>query len=278
MIIATKKETFRILDEYNLIAKKGYGQNFLINYETIKKIVAGANITENTLVIEIGPGLGALTQELLQVSKKVIAIEIDKNMVEVLNDNFKESNNLLIINNDFMKVDLIKLIEENEEFLDVVIVSNLPYYITSDILEKILSTKHPKIKRIVAMMQKEVGKKFLKKESFIESYLKVLIDNYCDVSTIMYVGKNDFEPRPNVDSIVLNFSITKDRYLLDYYFLEIIKECLKNRRKTLVNTLPVENKEKLVGIFENLNLKPTSRIEEINIAQMVKLVEKIKSI
>ncbi len=278
MIIATKKETFRILDEYNLIAKKGYGQNFLINYETIKKIVAGANITENTLVIEIGPGLGALTQELLQVSKKVIAIEIDKNMVEVLNDNFKESNNLLIINNDFMKVDLIKLIEENEEFLDVVIVSNLPYYITSDILEKILSTKHPKIKRIVAMMQKEVGKKFLKKESFIESYLKVLIDNYCDVSTIMYVGKNDFEPRPNVDSIVLNFSITKDRYLLDYYFFEIIKECLKNRRKTLVNTLPVENKEKLVGIFENLNLKPTSRIEEINIAQMVKLVEKIKSI
>lgn len=278
MIIATKKETFRILDEYNLIAKKGYGQNFLINYETIKKIVAGANITENTLVIEIGPGLGALTQELLQVSKKVIAIEIDKNMVEVLNDNFKESNNLLIINNDFMKVDLIKLIEENEEFLDVVIVSNLPYYITSDILEKILSAKHPKIKRIVAMMQKEVGKKFLKKESFIESYLKVLIDNYCDVSTIMYVGKNDFEPRPNVDSIVLNFSITKDRYLLDYYFFEIIKECLKNRRKTLVNTLPVENKEKLLGIFENLNLKPTSRIEEINITQMVKLVEKIKSI
>ena len=277
MIIATKKETFRILDEYNLIAKKGYGQNFLINYETIKKIVAGANITENTLVIEIGPGLGALTQELLQVSKKVIAIEIDKNMVEVLNDNFKESNNLLIINNDFMKVDLIKLIEENEEFLDVVIVSNLPYYITSDILEKILSTKHPKIKRIVAMMQKEVGKKFLKKESFIESYLKVLIDNYCDVSTIMYVGKNDFEPRPNVDSIVLNFSITKDRYLLDYYFFEIIKECLKNRRKTLVNTLPVENKEKLVGIFENLNLKPTSRIEEINIAQMVKIIEKIKN-
>ena len=278
MIIASKKETFRILEEFNLIAKKGYGQNFLINYETIKKIVSGANIKESTLVIEIGPGLGALTQELLNVSKKVVAIEIDKKMVEVLNANFCTSNNLLIINNDFMKVDLNKIIEENGDFEEVVVVSNLPYYITSDILEKLISIRNSKIKKIIAMMQKEVGKKFLKKEGLIESYLKVLIDNYCEVSTVMYVGKNDFEPRPNVDSIVLDFSLTKDKYSLDYYFFEIIKECLKNRRKTLLNTLPVENKEKLLDILTKMNLKHTCMIEEIVISTMVDLVNEIKKI
>ena len=107
MIIASKKETFRILKEYNLIAKKGYGQNFLINHETILKIANGAEIDDNTLVIEIGPGLGALTQTLLEISKKVIAIEIDKNMVKVLSENL-DCKNLEIINEDFLKIDLQK--------------------------------------------------------------------------------------------------------------------------------------------------------------------------
>ena len=94
-----------------------------------------------------------------------------------------------------MKVNLTEIIDKYNEFEDVIVVSNLPYYITSDILERIIGLKHPKIKKIIAMMQKEVGKKFLKKESNIESYLKVLIDNYCDVSTVMYVSKNDVECR-----------------------------------------------------------------------------------
>ena len=160
-------------------------------------------------------------------------------MVKVLNDNLNNEK-LDVINEDFMKVDLNELINKYREYNEVVIVSNLPYYITSDILEKIISLKHPKIKKVVAMMQKEVGKKLLKKEDKIESYLKVLIDNYCETKTVMYVSKNDFEPRPKVDSIVLEFNINKDVYSLDYYFFEIIKECLKNRRKTLLNTLPYE--------------------------------------
>ena len=276
MIIASKKETFKILDKYGLIAKKGYGQNFIINYETIKNIVKGSRITDKTLVIEIGPGLGALTQELLNVSKKVIAVEIDKKMIEVLNDNFNDFNYLLIINSDFMKVDLNKLIEEYPDYDDVIIVSNLPYYITSDILEKIISLNHPKIKRVIAMMQKEVGKKLLKKEDKIESYLKVLVDNYCDVSTVMYVGKNDFEPRPKVDSIVLEFLLNKDKYCLDYYFLEIIKECLKNRRKTLINTLPFDDKESICKVLDELHLKSTIRVEEMNVNQLKMVVERLK--
>ena len=274
MIIATKKETFRILKEYNLIAKKGYGQNFLINHETIKDIANSCDIKEDTLVIEIGPGLGALTQELLNISSKVIAIEIDKNMVNILNDNLSNKN-LEIINEDFMKVDLNELIDKYNEYNDVIIVSNLPYYITSDILEKIISIKHPKIKKIVAMMQKEVGKKLLKKEDKIESYLKVLIDNYCDIKIVKYVSKNDFEPRPKVDSIVLQFNVNKDVYSLDYYFFEIIKECLKNRRKTLLNTLPYE-KELILNTLKELNIKDTIRIEEMDIKQLLSVIERMK--
>lgn len=276
MIIATKNGTFNLLEKYNLIAKKGYGQNFLINHETIKTIVAKTNISDKTLVIEIGPGLGALTQELLNISKMVVAIEIDKKMVEVLNGNFNGYNNLLIINNDFMKVNLNEIIDKYNEFEEVIVVSNLPYYITTDILERIIGLHHPKIKKIVAMMQKEVGKKFLKKESNIESYLKVLIDNYCDVDTVMYVSKNDFEPRPNVDSIVLEFCLNKDKYDLDYYFFEIIKVCLQNRRKTLINTFPCDDKGKIECVLKNLNIKNTIRIEEINIETFKKIVEGMK--
>lgn len=275
MIIATKKETFRILKEYNLIAKKGYGQNFLINQATIETIANKCNIKEDTLVIEIGPGLGALTQKLLELSKQVIAIEIDKKMVEVLNENFKDYSNLKIINEDFMKVDLNKLISDYKEYKEVIIVSNLPYYITSDILEKIIYLKHPLITRIVVMMQKEVGKKLLKKEDKIDSFLKVLIDNYCDVNTVMYVSKNDFEPRPKVDSIVLEFIINKDKYKLENYFLEIIKECLKNRRKTLINTLPYD-KEEILKTLNELKVKETIRIEELTIKELLEIVERMK--
>lgn len=273
MIIATKKETFRILKENNLIAKKGYGQNFLINYDTIKKITSGLNIKGETLVIEIGPGLGALTQELLNISNKVIAIEIDKNMVEVLKQNL-DMNKLEIINEDFLKVDLNKLIDDNKEYREVIIVSNLPYYITSDILEKIISTGNEKITKIVAMMQKEVGKKFIKKEDKIESFLKVLIDNYCDAKVITHVSKNDFEPRPNVDSIVLEFNLVKDLYNLDMSYFDILKDCLKNRRKSIINTLPYD-KEYVLEKFVKMDVKPTVRIEELTILEFKHILEEL---
>ncbi len=273
MIIATKKETFRILKEHNLIAKKGYGQNFLINYETIKKITSGLNISDKTLVLEIGPGLGALTQELISIANKVIAIEIDKNMVEVIKENL-QSDNLEIINEDFLKIDLNKLIDENNQYDEVIIVSNLPYYITSDILEKIISLNNKKITKVVAMMQKEVGKKLVKKEDKIESYLKVLIDNYCDTKIVTHVGKNDFEPRPNVDSIVLEFSLSKDVYNLDNNYFESVKECLKNRRKSIVNTLPYQ-KEYILEKLEHIGIKSTIRIEELSIKEFKNILEEL---
>lgn len=276
MIIATKKETFRILKEYNLIAKKGYGQNFLINSQTIKSITDNLNINKDTLVIEIGPGLGALTQNLLELSSKVIAIEIDKNMIKVLKENL-DNNKLEIINEDFLKIDLNKLIKENDNYKEVIIVSNLPYYITSDILEKIISLNNKKITKIVVMMQKEVGKKLIKKEEKIESYLKVLIDNYCETKIVTYVSKNDFEPRPKVDSIVLEFLLNKDKYNLNQEFFTILKECLKNRRKSILNTLP-KDKETTTKILQELNYKNTIRIEELTIKELITIINKINEV
>ena len=273
MIIATKKETFRILKEHNLIAKKGYGQNFLINHNIIQNIVEKTNITKDTLVIEIGPGLGALTQELLKIAPKVIAIEIDTKMVEVLKENLA-SPTLEIINEDFLKVDLNKLLQENDQYKEVIVVSNLPYYITSDILENIISLRNNKITKIVAMMQKEVGKKLVKKEDNIESYLKVLVDNYCDTKIVLYVSKNDFEPRPKVDSIVLEFDINKDLYNIKEHQLKIIKDCLNNRRKTLLNTLPYD-KQQIITALCKLELKETLRIEEVKIKKMLEIIEVI---
>ena len=273
-MIATKKETFRILEQYNLIAKKGYGQNFIINHEVINTIVNKTNIDENTLVIEIGPGLGALTQKLVEVAVKVIAIEIDKNMVNVIKNEIN-SDKLEIINEDFLKIDLEEIIKKNEQFDNVIIVSNLPYYITTDILEKIITTNNKKISKIVAMMQKEVGKKLLKKEDKIETYLKVLIDNYCDVETLMYVSKNDFEPRPKVDSMVLTFHLSKDVYKLENSQLNAIKECLNGRRKTLLNTLPYD-KEKVQKVLEILNIKSTIRLEELEISEFLKILKEVE--
>ena len=274
MIIASKKETFRILNENQLIAKKGYGQNFLINHEIIKTMVNSLGIKKDSLVIEIGPGLGALTQELLEVATKVIAIEIDKNMVNVLKQNLNKEN-LEIINDDILKVNLNKIIDDNNQFNEVIIVSNLQYYITSDILEKIISLGNTKISKMVVMMQKEVGKKLIKKEDKIESYLKVLIDNYCDTRVVTYVSKNDFEPRPNVDSIVLELLLNKDLYNLDEFFFYNLKECLKNRRKSITNTLPFL-KEKIEEILNQCNIKTTIRVEELTIEEFKKIVNKLK--
>jgi 16S rRNA (adenine1518-N6/adenine1519-N6)-dimethyltransferase len=173
-------------------------------------------------------------------------------------------------------VDLNKLILDNKEFDEVIIVSNLPYYITSDILERIIGLQNPKITKIVAMMQKEVGKKLVKKEDKIESYLKVLIDNYCDTSILLYVSKNDFEPRPNVDSVVLGFAINKDLYNLDEESLKLLRDCLNNRRKTLLNTLPFD-KQLIVSSLNELKLKETLRIEEINIKQFLQIINSINN-
>ena len=269
--------TKQILNENNAFAKKNFGQNFLISKSILEKIVSEANLSKDDYVIEIGPGLGSLTEFLCINSSKVLCYEIDEKMIEILEKTLKEYKNKKIIFGDFLKQDVKKDIEEYfGADAKVKVIANLPYYITSDILERIISINNKKIIKVVAMMQKEVGKKLVKKEDKIESYLKVLIDNYCDVSIVTYVGKNDFEPRPNVDSIVLEFRLNKDLYNLNEEYFEVVKECLKNRRKSIVNTLPYE-KEYSLSVLEKINVKPMIRIEELTILELKKILEELKN-
>lgn len=279
MKIATKNHVFKTLEKYNLIAKKGYGQNFLINENITTSIVDKMSIDKDSLIIEIGPGLGALTQELLNKFHKVIAIEIDKNMVMVLNDTF-EDEKLEIINEDFLKVDLNEIFNNFTNFKKASIVSNLPYYITSDILEKIILYRDNKIDKMVVMMQKEVGKKLIKSDEKIDTFLKFLIDNYCNVKELVYVSKNDFIPRPNVDSIVLEIELNnaKNEISNEEKFFNLLKNCLVNKRKILLSNLVSllnKNKEEILSVYKMLNIKETARIEELKINEYINLINQL---
>jgi 16S rRNA (adenine1518-N6/adenine1519-N6)-dimethyltransferase len=279
MKIASKNHVFKTLDSYHLIAKKGYGQNFLINENITKGIISNCNIDSEELIIEIGPGLGALTEELLESYPKVIAIEIDRNMVRVLNDTFN-NDKLEIINEDFLKINLNELIEKNNEFAHVSIVSNLPYYITSDILEKIIISKNEKLDKLVVMMQKEVGKKLLKNDHKIDSFLNFLISNYCSVKELIYVSKNDFIPRPNVDSLVLEIELKDAKYKIkdESRFFYVFKECLKNKRKFLISNLMnilMISKEEILIKFKELKIKENVRIEELSVEAYINLINNL---
>ena len=194
------KTVKRIMAEFGTGTKKSFGQNFLINAEIPFNIAEESysyhkskHPTIDSGVIEIGPGIGSLTYELGQRYNKAVAVEIDSTLIPILEKTLGELDNVTVINGDFLKLETEALINDNFGDIPVSVCANLPYYITSDILERIISINNKKIIKVVAMMQKEVGKKLVKKEDKIESYLKVLIDNYCDVSIVTYVGKNDFE-------------------------------------------------------------------------------------
>lgn len=278
--IATRQKTFEIIKKYSLNEKKRYGQNFIINPEIIESIVSKSFIEPDVGVIEIGPGVGALTQELINKSGKLIAIEIDNSLIPILNDNFNGESNFKLINNDFLKVDLDKLInEEFKDFKTVYIISNLPYYITSQIIEKILDCKNEKITKLILMMQKEVALKLTKKDSRLTSYLKLLLDLKTKANILLHISKNVFFPRPKVDSIVLDININKEKINNEEIILKFAKQAFMNKRKTLINNLRVDNinKEKLSDLLKKNNFKENIRVEELKIADFIKISEIISN-
>ena len=213
-MISSKKYVDETLKKHNLVANKALGKNFLVEENSAKEIVNSANIDKDTCVIEIGPGLGALTELLVDKAKYVCAYEIDKNMVDILKDTFKDHHNITIYHQDFQKVDLEKLVNEiNAKRL--ILISNLPYYITSKLLNMIL-LNDLKIDTIITMMQKEVGQKIIKPDKKDYNTLSVMLFYQYDVSIVKYVGKNSYLPRPEIDSIVLKFDKITPRYDVEY--------------------------------------------------------------
>ena len=268
--IATISRTNEILKKFGLYAKKSYGQNFIIEPTIVEKIASLSSTDKNGCVIEIGPGIGALTEQLAIISSKVIAYEIDDRLIDVLNYSLADYDNVEVIHQDFLKTDLSdKLKQLNEDYNSVRVCANLPYYITTPILFKLFEYRES-IDSITVMMQKEVADRF-KAEVNSQSYnaLSIIVQYLYNVKQVMKIPKTIFNPKPKIDSAVVEFiprDIDNPVENEEEFFL-FVKACFKQRRKTLYNNLKVytDDKELSLKIITECGFKENVRAQEIDI-------------
>lgn len=275
------EETKFIMKKYNIKANKNLGQNFLISQEVVEKIVDSSQITKEDLVIEIGPGLGTLTKYLLEKAGKVICIELDAKMLQILEDRFSLYNNFEIINDDVLKVDLkniIKKEKENQEIKNVKIVANLPYYITTPIIMKLLE-EELELESITVMIQKEVADRLIaipgQKNTGAITYS---VYYYATSEGILEVPNSSFIPEPEVTSKVIKLNIRKNPAVNPKdkeKMFKIIKCAFMQKRKTLLNSLTnnkiFDNKQQGIKILNSLEINENIRPEELTIEQFAKI-------
>ena len=265
----------QILSENGLNAKKQFGQNFLVDNNILNKIANSANLTCDSVVVEIGPGMGALTEKLLEKANKVICYEIDKDMVNILNNRFNHYlNNRLTINyKDFLKADLKK---ELEGYQNIKVVANLPYYITTPILIKICE-ELPLLDEMIVMMQKEVALRICGKPSTKDyNALSVLIQYNHEATLLFDVHKGCFYPEPDVTSSIVRIKKISPRIkpINEEFFYTFNRNIFRQRRKTLVNNLKQAysyTKDQIEEVLNKLNLSLTIRSEALSVEQIINL-------
>lgn len=272
-IIATPSNTKEILETYDLYAKKNYGQNFLVESQIVEKIARNAVPNDDTVVIEVGPGIGALTQFLAKYAKKVVAFEIDERLIPVLADTLQDEDNVEVIQEDFLNVDLKEFVGKYGE---VVVAANLPYYITTPILFKIFES-NADIKQITVMMQKEVADRFGAEVNTKDYNALSIITQYnYEVKTIMKISKHVFNPKPNVDSAVVQFTYRPSNLVKDEQgFFQMVKACFKQRRKTILNNYGeyLNDKEKAKQNLDKAEIAYAARAESLPQEAFVRLYE-----
>lgn len=278
------EETKFIMKKYGIYANKSLGQNFLVDDNVVKSIVDSADISNEDLVIEIGPGLGTLTNELLQRAKKVIAIELDTRMIRILEDRFSLYNNLEIINEDVLKVDLntiIKNEKNNNGIKSAKIVANLPYYITTPIIMKLLEDKSD-FESITVMIQKEVADRLCEiPGGKLSGAITYSVYYYAEAKEVLKVPNTSFIPAPEVDSEVINLKIRQEPPVQadEKKLFKIIKYAFMQRRKTLTNALSkcdlFKDKEHLRTILSELGINEKVRGEELSLQDFANIVNKL---
>lgn len=276
--IATISTTKEILDTYGLHTKKGFGQNFLIEPSVVERCAKSAGA--DGAVIEIGPGIGSLTQQLAKVSQKVRSFEVDDRLIPVLHQLFQDVKNIEIVHQDFMDTDIEKHIRElREQYGKVVVCANLPYYITTPILFKIFESKEP-VDMITVMVQKEMADRFVAEVNSQDySALSVECQYLYDVKRLFQVKRTCFFPAPNVDSTIIQFQRKEPIHLQDKNdFFEFVKICFKQRRKTLYNNIRVlyDNNIKVLQILNNCGFNEKTRAQELSIDQFIKLYKEYR--
>lgn len=280
-------ETRFIMKKYNITANKNYGQNFLIDDDVINGIVKNADVNSEDLIIEIGPGLGTLTAELLKKAGKVISIELDPKMINILNDRFSLYENFELINQDVLKVDLNTLINsnlENSNLKNAKVVANLPYYITTPIIMKLLEEKL-NLKSITVMVQREVALRLAAKPGEKETgAITYSINYYTEPKIVLDVPNNSFIPAPEVHSAVIKLDILDEpRVKLnnEKLFFDVIKAAFLQKRKTLVNALNnsklFDNKTEILEMLDNLKIDQNIRGEKLSIEQYASITEYIEN-
>ena len=283
--IATISRTKEIINKYNLFIKKNYGQNFLIDLNILNNIVKSAGVTKDINVIEIGPGIGSLTEVLLENANKVMSYEIDNSLIPVLKNELSQFDNFTLINQDFLKADVEEDIKKyfNDD-KDVYVISNLPYYITTPIIMYIL--EHLKgIKKCSFMMQKEVADRITANRGGKDyNNLSIAVKYYAKATKVLNVSKHVFIPQPNVDSAVVLLEIYQEKQyqvIDEDAFFKLIRNSFANRRKTLINNLNNAyhvSKEELEKVLRNINILPTARAEELEIEDFVQLEKELKKV
>ncbi len=274
------KNTIDILQKYNFVFQKKYGQNFLIDTHVLEKIISASGITKDDMILEIGPGIGTMTQYLCESARKVIAVEIDKALIPILeNDTLAQYDNVRVINEDILKLDINKLVEEENDGKPIKVVANLPYYITTPIIMGLFES-HVPIESITIMVQKEVADR-MQVGPGTKDYgaLSLAVQYYAKPEIIANVPPNCFMPRPNVGSAVIKLTRyekspvdVKDEKLM----FKLIRAAFNQRRKTLKNSLSNSSelnfsKEAINEAIDKLSISSTIRGEALTLSQFAEL-------
>ncbi len=283
--IATPIRTQEIMAKYGLKVKKSLGQNFLIDPNILRKIVGQAELTKKSAAIEIGPGIGALTEHLAREAGKVLAFEIDQRLLPVLEDTLSPYENISIIHSDILKADVQAAIDrELAGYDDIVVVANLPYYVTTPIILKLLLEKLP-IRGMVVMLQKEVAERITAKPG-TKAYgsLSIAIQYYTQAEMALTVPKSVFLPQPNVDSAVIRMTkrdVPEVVVIDEDFFFTVTRGSFVQRRKTILNNLQAamplgkEKKELILKALAEAEIDPTRRGETLTIKEFGLLADKL---
>lgn len=266
----------RIASKYGFVFKKGLGQNFLSSQDVLEEIAIAAEI-DGSGVIEIGPGFGVLTNELAKRAEKVLALEIDERLIPILADTLSEYDNVKVINQDVLKTDVKKLIEEEFGGEKISVAANLPYYITTPIITGLIEGQLP-LKNLVVMVQKEVADR-ITAEPGSKNYgaISVLCQYYTRTELVTIVGADEFVPPPKVDSAVVKMAFCDEPAVSvrdEKMFFRTVKAAFSQRRKTLLNCLVAnfpQNKEEISEIMTSVGIEPTRRGETLSLEEFAKL-------
>ena len=256
----------------NFKFKKSFGQNFLQDKEVIKNIVLKTNILPNSLVIEVGPGSGALTKELAKVAKNVLSYEIDTRLEDTLDENLRDFHNIEIIYDDFLNRDIFNDIK-NYSYDNIYFVANIPYYITTPIIQKLIESKI-NFKAITVMIQKEVADRFTAHPKTKDyGSITVFLNYYFDIEKLMFVSREAFIPKPNVDSVVISLreKVNKYHVINEEQFFKLIRDSFKYKRKNIRNNLKNYNLEIVLEVLKKYDYDLTNRAEELPLDVFVEL-------